>query len=257
MRLILQDRFIIIIIIICEFFTLSLTGVFPLTFEWQQVSSKIQDSSMYPSWFYKYFSLFFYFYSYLLFSQTLLHVLGDCYKGPNYDWCHCYLNVQQPFQLSNKVKVFIQLFACIHFLCVVRQWFSLTVLRAFSKLRFILVYWISVMTVIGLHSDILPCLKRKYHSYTCFAKSFIKTSSKNYNNFSSSLSTTPPKKRKKKKKTKKKEKEKQNLTYSLCSFKKNIYQPLRKSTNMLVNIKRLEETKESIQKYVTWKSNSE
>ena len=52
-----KNLIIAIILIIREFFTLALTGSFPLESEWQQASTSLQDSSQYSRRFQQYCSL--------------------------------------------------------------------------------------------------------------------------------------------------------------------------------------------------------
>ena len=84
----------LLIIIFREFFTPILRDGFLLGFEWYQVSSNLQDSSLYSGWFKKCCSLdglntssnFWLF-------QSLYQSFRDCTEHTNYTWCqhHSYV----------------------------------------------------------------------------------------------------------------------------------------------------------------------
>ena len=51
----------------------------------------------------------------LQFHQSHFHVLGNCSKGSNYDWCYCHFHVPRLFQLFGLIKVSVYLFAFFYF----------------------------------------------------------------------------------------------------------------------------------------------
>ena len=101
-----------------EFFTSALTYGFQLKFEWQQVSSSLQDSSQYfgrsppccsldsllPS---RYFKVF----------QSWYQSFDECTKSTNYNWYNRHFHVPQFFfQFPSKVQVLISLFCILSIL---------------------------------------------------------------------------------------------------------------------------------------------
>ena len=83
-----------IFLLLREFFTPALADCFSQEFEWQQVSSSLQNSSLYSSWSYWYCSLDGLFLSsYFQVFQSLYQSLRDCYKWTNHYWYYCHLHV--------------------------------------------------------------------------------------------------------------------------------------------------------------------
>ena len=92
------------------FFTSTLAYSLSQEFEWQQVSSSLQDFCQYSSQFQLCSS------SEGLHSTSYFHILLSFYqsfgsKRPNYNWYNCHFHVPQFFQFPSKVQVLIlQLF---------------------------------------------------------------------------------------------------------------------------------------------------
>ena len=95
-------------LLLFEFFTPALADGFSLEFEWQQVSSSLQDSSQYPSRSQQCCSLdALHSSSYFQVLKSLYESFDDCTKSTNYNWYKRHFHVPQFFQFSSKVQVFI------------------------------------------------------------------------------------------------------------------------------------------------------
>ena len=95
-----QKRIIIIIIIIhlFEFFSSALADGFPLEFEWQQISSSLQDSSQYSGRSQQCCSFDSLHQScYFQILQSLFQAFVDCTKSTNYCWNNRHFHVLQFF----------------------------------------------------------------------------------------------------------------------------------------------------------------
>ena len=105
-----------------EFFTSALVNGFSLEFEWQQVSSSLQDSSQYFGRSQQCYSLdSLHSSSYFQVLQPLYQSFGDCTKCTNYNWYHHHFHVPQFFLFPSKVKVLIFLFTSFQFYSMVSQ----------------------------------------------------------------------------------------------------------------------------------------
>ena len=83
-----------------------------MEFEWQQVSSSLQDSSQYSSQSKQCCSLDgLHLSSHFQVVQSLNQSFRDCTKSTNYNWHHHHFHVQLFFQFSSKVLVLVSLFA--------------------------------------------------------------------------------------------------------------------------------------------------
>ena len=101
-----------------EFSTPELADDFPLGFEWQQVSSSLQDFSQYSRRSQQCCSLdSLHPFCYFQVLQSLYQSFGDCTKNTNYNWYNRHFHVLQFFQFPHKVEV--PLFTFFHFLSVV------------------------------------------------------------------------------------------------------------------------------------------
>ena len=106
--------FIVIILLLCEFFTAALVDGFSLEFEWQQVSSGIQDSSQYSGrslWYCILDGLPSCSYFQVLHSLFPVQSLADCTECTNHKCYHRHFHDPLFFQFFRKVKVSISLFA--------------------------------------------------------------------------------------------------------------------------------------------------
>ena len=85
---------IIILLFLWVFFTPALADCFPLEFEWQQVSSNLQDFSSYTVWSQQCCSLdSLNSSSYLQVLQSLYQSFGNCTKRANYNSYHRHFHV--------------------------------------------------------------------------------------------------------------------------------------------------------------------
>ena len=103
-------------------FHTSVSRWFLTKFEWQRVSSSLQDSSQYSDQSQQCSSLdglhsSFYFQV----LQSLYQSFGDCTKCTNHNWYNHQFHVSQFFQFPSKVQVFIFLFFFFQFYSVVSR----------------------------------------------------------------------------------------------------------------------------------------
>ena len=91
-----------------EFFTSALADDLSLEFEWQQISSSLQDSSQYSGRSQYCSSLDgFHSSSYFKVLQSLYQSFGDCNKSTNFNWYNCHFHVRQFCQFPSKIQVLI------------------------------------------------------------------------------------------------------------------------------------------------------
>ena len=132
-----------------EFFTPALGNGFSLEFEWQQVSSSLQESSQYsdrshwcsslegnfqvPCLFINLsvtvprasitidiiVSFMFHSFCYFQVIQSLYKSFADCTKSTNYNWCYRHFHVPQLFKFPSKLEVLMPLFTFFQFHSVV------------------------------------------------------------------------------------------------------------------------------------------
>ena len=104
-----------IVIVLCEFFTLFLTGGFSLESEWHFISTGLQDSSKYSSYLNSAVSWMASILPLISISQSLFsRPLGTVSRTPNTTGInHCHLHVPQFFQLSGKIQVLSYFFTFI------------------------------------------------------------------------------------------------------------------------------------------------
>ena len=108
-------KYIIIILFLWEFFTPTLADDLPQEFEWQQVSSNLQDSSQYSGWFQTCCSLDgLHSCSYFQFLQSLDEFFGDCTECTNYKWYYCYFHVPSVFTCFQFYSVIYYYYYCYH-----------------------------------------------------------------------------------------------------------------------------------------------
>ena len=109
----------LLLFILLEFFTSVLADGFSLEFEWQQVSSSLQDSSQYSG-------------NAVIWmvstrpptsksSRPFNNPLVIVSKSTNHNWHNRHFNVPQLFQFSIKVEVLILLFTLLQIYSVVRR----------------------------------------------------------------------------------------------------------------------------------------
>ena len=105
-----------------EFFPPALADGFPQEFNWQQVSSNLQEYSQYSGRSQQCCSLDSLHPScYFQVLQSLYQSFDDCTKSTSYNWSNRHFHVPQFFQFSSKVEVLIPLFAFFQLYSVVRR----------------------------------------------------------------------------------------------------------------------------------------
>ena len=135
--------------VLCEFFTSVLADGLSLEFEWQQVSSGLQDSSQYSGWSQQCCSLvkldssldFQYF-------QSPFQAFGDCSKCTNYNWYHYHPPVPQLFLVLWPGPSICLSFHSLSFsFCGSLEWQNLLDSKLFFSCSLTLSYYIIIISL--------------------------------------------------------------------------------------------------------------